>query len=801
MVWIILMLILVGENKVMPSLQEILKNIGDDEKIGVIVHLKEKPDFDKLKNLSPEEYVEFLKNFSENSQRRILNYLYQNKDKIYDLKSYWIFNGIYLKTTKDVIEEISKFDEVEYIIEDFEIKLENVNSFERFLTPEWNIIRVKADSCWMIGYTGKNIIVGHMDTGVDAFHPALEGKFEGHWYDAVNNQTFPYDDHGHGTFTMGIIIGGDGLGLFPDDIGVAPDAKFVSCKCFDQNGSTSASRIHTCFQKHGEWKANGVDIKAINNSWGATNTTSLEFWQDCLNLRNLKIVPVFAIGNNGPGSGTASTPGNFPIVIGVGVSDQNDNVPSYSSRGPAPNQYPWNDPVYWPRPDWNRTKPDIVAPGQNIRSSWPGGGYQYSTCTSTATPHVTGGILILFQKNPYLTFKKVYSLLLDYARRPSQGSPYPNNSYGWGILNIYQSLLHTPSPWETHDCGEITLVVSNMGVFGECSYPHGSLYHLYAGSFSIGTVMPYVIDRYYYDEDWIPIDGVYMYEPYPPFCEYSYASYSDSGGEEIKGIIVKQKGFTFSEENLRDFVIIEYILKNTSSQPVFGIYSGIFLDWDINHSNFADYGGTDSSRSMAYQYYGNIYMGSAILYPERGSPLIRNLSIIRNEEYVYPYLDLPDSIAIKFLNGTLSFPYADSASDLSTCISAGPFNINPGDSIKVAFAIAGGLSLDSLKEHIDSAYSRYLSIGFSERPSFDKEDLRIYPLISSGKIYVDYNFSYLIKGKISIYNVYGSKLKILNFEGKKGLKEIDLRDFASGIYFIEIKTPFLKKKNKFLILK
>jgi len=65
-----------------------------------------------------------------------------------------------------------------------------------------------------------------------------------------------------------------------------------------------------------------------------------------------------------------------------------------------------------------------------------------------ATPHVAGAIAILLQKNPNLDFNTVYSLLLDYARQPSQGAPYPNNNYGWGVLDVYQSLLNTPSPSE-----------------------------------------------------------------------------------------------------------------------------------------------------------------------------------------------------------------------------------------------------------------------------------------------------------------------------------------------------------------
>ena len=446
--WSILIIILIKEEKIMPSLREIMQNTQNNEKIAILVHLKEKPDYEKIKNLKPKEYVEFLKNFCENSQKDIINYLKKNfNNEISDLNPYWIFNGFYLKATKNVIEKISEREDVEYIIEDFLIQIEKPEISYEIETPEWNISKVKADSCWMEGFTGEGVIIGHMDTGVDITHPALEGKWVSpYWCDAVNGQSNPYDDHGHGTHSMGIILGGDGLGPFDRDIGVAPGAKFVACKCFNANGSGYTSWIHICFQKIAEWKSQGVNIVACSNSWGSSNTTSTEFWSDCLNWRNLGIIPVFAIGGGGSTPGSANTPGNFPIVIGVGATDANDNIASFSARGPAPNQPPWNNPQYWPRPDWNRTKPDISAPGINITSSIPGGGYASYSGTSFSCPHVTGAIAILYQKNPQIDFTITYNILLDYARQVQQGAPYPNNNYGWGILNIYQALLNLPGP-------------------------------------------------------------------------------------------------------------------------------------------------------------------------------------------------------------------------------------------------------------------------------------------------------------------------------------------------------------------
>jgi subtilisin family serine protease len=439
--------IIIGMDKIMPSLREIMQNTGPREEIAVLVHLTPKPDYEKIKNLKPKEYVEFLKKFSENSQRDIINYLKNNfSGKFSDLNPYWIFNGFYVKAKKEVIEALSKREDVEYIIEDGKVWLLKAIPGEEIEPDaiEWNILRVRADSCWMAGFTGEGAIIGHLDTGVDVSHPALSGKWiSPYWYDAVNGQPNPYDDNGHGTHTMGTILGGDGLGPFDRDIGVAPGAKFVTTKCFDAGGSGYWSWIHNAAQKILEWKGQGVNIIAVSNSWGGPQT-STEFWQDALNWRNAGIIPVFAIGNSGPSPSTTSAPGNFPIVIGVGATDANDNIASFSSRGPAPNQAPWNDPQYWPRPDWNLIKPNISAPGAGVTSSIPGSGYASWDGTSMATPHVAGAIAIFFQKNQQIDFSMVYNILLDYARQVPQGAPYPNNNYGWGILNVYQSLLNLP---------------------------------------------------------------------------------------------------------------------------------------------------------------------------------------------------------------------------------------------------------------------------------------------------------------------------------------------------------------------
>lgn len=427
-----------------PQLQEKLTLLAHNEPIRIIVHMSNQADLTQLpKEVSKNEKLRYLQEYAISDQAAILEYLNTLGNRISHLQTYWIFNGLALAATRDIVESVAGRTDVEYVIDDFVVELHNAsNKLHRDTRePEWNISIVNAPQCWDLGINGTNIIVGNIDTGVEVTHPALTGKWiDGGWYDAVNGLPTPYDDVDHGTHTMGTICGGDGNGPFTDDIGVAPGSRFICAKAFTREVGY-AIWIHNCFQ----WYAS-QNATIINNSWGNDNTTQQEFWNDCQNLRSLGIYPVFSIGNNGlSGLGTAGTPGNFPTITGVGATDSNDDIWDKSSRGPAPNQLPWNDPQYWGRPDWNRVKPDISAPGVNVRSSVPGGGYEPKNGTSMAAPHVAGAIALCLQLEQDLDYYTLYNTLLDYADKPFQGGPYPNNDYGWGRLNCYATLDYVTS--------------------------------------------------------------------------------------------------------------------------------------------------------------------------------------------------------------------------------------------------------------------------------------------------------------------------------------------------------------------
>ncbi|MEO0094887.1 MAG: S8 family serine peptidase [candidate division WOR-3 bacterium] len=428
------------------ELTRIIKDTPPNKKIFVIVHMNTKYPYEHIQNLNLQEKCQIFKDVAEHSQKAVINYLKilpENKAEI--VRQFWIFNGFHLKATRDVIEELASRDDVWFICHNGTVQLnyEKVENIEK-RTPEWNIIKIMADSCWAAGYSGNGIVIGHIDTGVLTTHEALAGKWlSPYWYDAVGGQPSPYDDNGHGTHTVGIICGGDGYGPFVNDVGVAYGARFIPTKAFDAGGSGQYAWIDACMQYLADLKSQGINIRAINNSWGSSNGSDLHWWDIVLNWKNLGILPVFSAGGNGPGYGTINSPASYPTAAAVTATNSNDST-WWFAHGPAPNIPPINNPLYWYYPGWNLLKPDFSAPGVNIRSCDNNGGYATRNGTSYSAPHVSGGVAILLEKNPNLSPQEVYNILKDNCTQPSQGGPYPNNTYGWGRINLWHALKEVP---------------------------------------------------------------------------------------------------------------------------------------------------------------------------------------------------------------------------------------------------------------------------------------------------------------------------------------------------------------------
>ncbi|WP_339262063.1 S8 family serine peptidase [Solibacillus sp. FSL W7-1472] len=437
--------------------------------------------------------VSELKATSIESQQSVMQFLDQEaaSGNATDITSFYIVNAIAVTATQEVAEKIATFEEVEKILPNetrqlFTTKTENaVTPNAEVANVEWNIERVNAPEVWEMGIDGSGTVVASIDTGVQWDHPALKEKYRGYnkatgevshdysWYDSTSaGRATPYDDVDHGTHVTGTMVGSEQNGS--NQIGVAPGAKYIAVKAFTASGGTDADLLEAAQWILAPTDANGnprVDMApdVVNNSWGGGAGLD-EWYRDVvINWRAAEIFPEFSAGNttftNPGGAGSVAAPANYPESFATGATDINNLVGNFSLRGPSP---------------YAETKPDISAPGVNIRSSVPGGGYEGGwNGTSMAGPAVSGVAALLRQVNANLTVDAMEQILLDTAN-PLTDSQYPttpNHGYGYGLVDAYEAVSSIISGLGTLE-GQVT----KAGTDTEApQFDHTAPHETYAG--------------------------------------------------------------------------------------------------------------------------------------------------------------------------------------------------------------------------------------------------------------------------------------------------------------------------------
>ncbi|WP_406686795.1 S8 family serine peptidase [Rossellomorea vietnamensis] len=397
------------------------------------------------------------------SQAEVKEYLAKEKKSgaVKEIKDFYVVNGMAVTSTKKVMEKISTFAEVEkilpnetrQIIQPAKAKASSsaVLDKEAPNTPasiEWNIDRVGAPAVWEMGIDGAGTVIASIDTGVQWDHPALKEKYRGYdpqnpdspdnefnWFDATAGQSAPYDDQGHGTHTVGTMVGSEPDGS--NQIGVAPGAKWIAVKAFTADGGTDVDLLEA-----GEWILAPKDAEGnphpemapdvVNNSWGGGAGLD-EWYRDMVSAwRAAEIFPEFSAGNttlfNPGGPGSIANPANYPESFATGATDINDQLGSFSLQGPSP---------------YEEIKPEIAAPGVNIRSSVPGGNYEGGwNGTSMAGPHVSAVAALLRQVDASLTVDEIEEILMSTAVPLTDGTfpESPNNGYGHGLVNAFDAV-------------------------------------------------------------------------------------------------------------------------------------------------------------------------------------------------------------------------------------------------------------------------------------------------------------------------------------------------------------------------
>ncbi|BBI99708.1 hypothetical protein FGKAn22_14010 [Ferrigenium kumadai] len=348
-----------------------------------------------------------------------------------------MINGIAVTARIDVIRELATHTGVESIRADKVLPAPAV-SYGGPAKPQWNLSAVHAQDLWTLNHAGTGVVVANMDTGVDPNHPDLAGKWRGgnnSWYDPHGEHATPFDSSGHGTQTMGIMVGGDVSGT---PIGVAPGANWIAAKLYNDAGMARFSDIHLAFQWLLDPDGNPVTLDApdvVNASWGlvgAAGQCITEFSADIAALKAAGIAVVFAAGDNGAAPMTSMSPANDPQGFASGAVDVLLGIAPFSSRGPSA----CDGSVF----------PKMVAPGVNINTADLSSGglplYTNVSGTSYAAPHTAGVMALLIDAFPNATVGELESALTQSAQ--DLGVAGPDNSYGHGLVDAlaaYQILL------------------------------------------------------------------------------------------------------------------------------------------------------------------------------------------------------------------------------------------------------------------------------------------------------------------------------------------------------------------------
>jgi len=373
-------------------------------------------------------------------------------------RPFWIVNAIHVRGDEALAKELAAQPEVDQIVASPDFRIPEPvpgTPQQRVNDVEWNINRIGADQVWSaFGVTGQGIVVANIDTGVQYDHPALVNQYRGNtgggfnhdynWFDPSEicgpmPSGVPCDNNGHGTHTMGTMVGDDGGA---NQIGVAPGARWIAAK-----GCESDSCSGFALLASGQWilaptDRNGgnprPDLRPhiVNNSWGGGPGDP---WYQAMVQAWVAsgIFPAFAAGNDGDwGCYYASSPGDYPESYAAGAFDIYDGIAFFSGRGPSALD--------------GGIKPNLAAPGVDIRSSVPPGAYESKGGTSMASPHVAGTAALMWSAAPLLvgditsTRDILDQTAIDTDDTSCGGDAKKNNVWGEGKVDALQAVSWSP---------------------------------------------------------------------------------------------------------------------------------------------------------------------------------------------------------------------------------------------------------------------------------------------------------------------------------------------------------------------
>ncbi|RME86196.1 MAG: peptidase S8 [Caldilineae bacterium] len=475
---------------------EVRQTLSSRGRVSVLIRLAPRPDLSPATRLSDKaargQWVyETLRRTALETQARVVEVL---AARGVPYRRFWIVNAVAATVDAETVEQLLRLPEVSRIMADTPLRLEEPEPMLAATAvlsgTTWGVERVQAPWAWAQGYTGAGVVVAGQDTGYQWDHPVLKYAFRGYdpisdtvdfdynWHDAIHgnlgplgvnpcgyDSTTPCDDHGHGTHTMGTIVGND---LAPGDpawpagashaVGVAPGARWIGCRNMEAGWGAPSTYIE-CYEwltapypVGGDSLRDGDPARApdvINNSWACPpeegcTPDKLSIIEPAVQAAEAAgIVVVSSAGNEGPACGSVQYPSAiYPAAFAVGAVDDQDRLAGFSSRGPV--QYAGQTLI----------KPDVSAPGVGVLSGIPPNQYASWQGTSMAAPHVAGVIALLLDAEPRLKgrpglIKAIVAQSADTITDFVCGGDVdgnPNNRFGWGVVNARRAIESLSQP-------------------------------------------------------------------------------------------------------------------------------------------------------------------------------------------------------------------------------------------------------------------------------------------------------------------------------------------------------------------
>jgi len=273
-----------------------------------------------------------------------------------------------------------------------------------------------------------------------------------------------------------------------------------------------------------------------------------------------------------------------------------------------------------------------------------------------------------------------------------------------------------------HDVNNVNFTITSFGAVGFSEYVDtgaefgsgfkyannyfSSLFH---GSLWVGTSPSQVSDCAYgnntFDNyDWITSEGGFLKMGGTDVSDQDgIAVFNDSRSENPIGLEVTQKSYAWTSAPDDDYVIMEYLVKNTSGHTLNNAYVGLYMDWDVvGNEDVLNFVGYDESNKLGFMSApGANYYGISMLYPAPTA-----YRAVDHNLYVYANA-LVDGLKYQFMTEGFAVTESDNPDDWSHVLSTGPLSIPAGGEEKIAFAVLGGDNIGDLQFNAQAASDRY----------------------------------------------------------------------------------------------